>query len=97
MDKEVKPLPTFSYVIRSLFSLPVFPAASPDDQRVGNDDLGGQKVRVLDMVDQLRGGLNAQLEGVDIHRGQLRGCDAGKEGVVKRDNGQIFGNGKSLL
>jgi hypothetical protein len=43
-----------------------------------HDDLCGQKVRVLDVVDGLAGGLHAQLVGVDVHGGQLRAGDAGK-------------------
>lgn len=36
-----------------------------------HDDLCGQKVRVLDVVDGLAGGFHAQLVGVDVHGGQL--------------------------
>lgn len=36
-----------------------------------HDDLCGQKVRVLDVVDGLAGSLHAQLVGVDVHGGQL--------------------------
>lgn len=37
-----------------------------------HDDLGCQKVRVLDMVDGLAGRFHAQLVGVHVHGGQLR-------------------------
>lgn len=46
-------------------------AALPGDELVRHDDLCGQKVRVLDVVDGLAGGLHAQLVGVDVHGGQL--------------------------
>lgn len=43
-----------------------------------HDDLCGQKVRVLNVVDGLAGGLHAQLVGVHVHGGQLGAGDAGK-------------------
>lgn len=46
-------------------------AALPGDELVRHDDLCGQKVRVLDVVDGLAGGLHAQLVGVHVHGGQL--------------------------
>ena len=46
-------------------------AALPGDELVRHDDLCGQKVRVLDVVDGLAGGFHAQLVGVDVHGGQL--------------------------
>ena len=46
-------------------------AALPGDELVRHDDLCGQKVRVLDVVDGLAGSLHAQLVGVDVHGGQL--------------------------
>lgn len=46
-------------------------AALPGDELVRHDDLCGQKVRVLDVVDGLAGSPHAQLVGVDVHGGQL--------------------------
>lgn len=46
-------------------------AALPGDELVRHDDLCGQKVRVLDVVDGLAGGFHAQLVGVHVHGGQL--------------------------
>lgn len=46
-------------------------AALPGDELMRHDDLCGQKVRVLDVVDGLAGSLHAQLVGVDVHGGQL--------------------------
>ena len=46
-------------------------AALPGDELVRHDDLCGQKVRVLDVVDGLAGSFHAQLVGVDVHGGQL--------------------------
>ncbi len=53
-----------------------------------HDDLGCQKVRVLDVVDCLPGGCPAQLVGVDVHGGQLRAGDAGEQRVVEGHDGQ---------
>ena len=53
-----------------------------------HDDLGCQKVRVLDVVDGLAGGFHAQLVGVDVHGGQLRAGDAGEQRVVEGHDGQ---------
>ena len=36
-----------------------------------HDDLGCQKIRVLDVVDGLAGGFHAQLVGVHVYGGQL--------------------------
>ena len=55
-----------------------------------HDDLCGQKVRVLDVVDGLAGGLHAQLVGVHVHGGQLGAGDAGEQRVVEGHDGQIF-------
>lgn len=55
-----------------------------------HDDLCGQKVRVLNVVDGLAGGLHAQLVGVHVHGGQLRAGDAGKQRVVEGHDGQVF-------
>ena len=60
-----------------------------------HDDLCGQKVRVLDVVDGLAGGLHAQLVGVDVHGGQLRAGDAGEQGVIEGHDGQIFRDAQS--
>lgn len=46
-------------------------AALPGDEFMRHDDLCGQKVRVLNVVDGLAGGFHAQLVGVDVHGGQL--------------------------
>ena len=46
-----------------------------------HDDLCGQKVRVLDVVDGLAGSLHAQLVGVHVHGGQL----GGRENIVLVD------------
>lgn len=46
-------------------------AALPGDELMRHDDLCGQKVRVLDVVDGLAGSLHAQLVGVHVHGGQL--------------------------
>ena len=62
-----------------------------------HDDLCGQKVRVLDVVDGLAGGLHAQLVGVDVHGGQLRAGDAGEQGVVEGHDGQVFRDAQSQL
>ena len=60
--------------------------------RWGDDDLGGQQVGVFDVVDDLAGGLDAQLLGVDVHAGQLRAGQAGKQRVVEGGDGQILGD-----
>ena len=62
-----------------------------------HDDLCGQKVRVLNVVDGLAGGLHAQLVGVDVHGGQLRTGDAGEQGVIEGHDGQIFRDAQSQL
>ena len=60
-----------------------------------HDDLCGQKVRVLNVVDGLAGGFHAQLVGVDVHGGQLRAGDAGEQGVIEGHDGQIFRDAQS--
>lgn len=60
-----------------------------------HDDLCGQKVRVLNVVDGLAGGLHAQLVGVDVHGGQLRAGDAGEQRVIEGHDGQIFRDAQS--
>ena len=55
-----------------------------------HDDLCCQKVRVLNVVDGLAGGLHAQLVGVHVHGGQLRAGDAGEQRVVEGHDGQVF-------
>lgn len=47
-----------------------------------HDDLGCQKIRVLDVVDGLAGRFHAQLVGVHVHGGQLRAGDAGEQRVA---------------
>ena len=43
-------------------------AAFPYDELMRHDDLGGQQVGVLDVVDGLACRLNAKLIGIDVHR-----------------------------
>ena len=62
-----------------------------------HDDLCGQKVRVLNVVDGLAGGLHAQLVGVDVHGGQLGAGNAGEQRVVEGHDGQIFRDAQSQL
>lgn len=62
-----------------------------------HDDLCGQKVRVLNVVDGLAGGLHAQLVGVHVHGGQLRAGDAGEQRVVEGHDGQVFRDAQSQL
>ena len=62
-----------------------------------HDDLCCQKVRVLNVVDGLAGGLHAQLVGVYVHGGQLRAGDAGEQGVVEGHDGQVFRDAQSQL
>ena len=62
-----------------------------------HDDLCGQKVRVLDVVDGLAGGLHAQLVGVDVHGGQLRAGDAGEQRVVEGHDRQVLRDAQSQL
>ena len=64
-------------------------AALPGDELMRHDDLCGQKVRVLDVVDGLAGSLHAQLVGVEVHGGQLWAalpfvaeCPLGKPGGI---------------
>ena len=63
-------------------------AALPGDELMRHDDLCGQKVRVLNVVDGLAGGLHAQLVGVHVHGGQLRAGDAGEQRVVEGHDGE---------
>ena len=60
-----------------------------------HDDLCCQKVRVLNVVDGLAGGLHAQLVGVDVYGGQLRAGNAGEQRVVEGHDGQIFRDAQS--
>ena len=60
-----------------------------------HDDLCGQKVRVLNVVDGLAGGLHAQLVGVHVHGGQLRAGDAGEQRVVEGHDGQVLRDAQS--
>ena len=62
-----------------------------------HDDLGCQKVRVLDMVDGLAGGLHAKLVGVDVHGGQLRAGDAGEQRVIEGHDGKVFRDAQPQL
>ena len=64
-------------------------AAFPYDELMRHDDLGGQQVGVLDVVDGLAGGFHAQLVGVEVHGGQLGAalpfvaeCPLGKPGGI---------------
>ena len=65
-------------------------AAFPWDEPVRHDDLGCQKIRVLDVVDGLAGRFHAQLVGVHVHGGQLRAGDAGEQGVIEGNDGKVF-------
>ena len=60
-----------------------------------HDDLGRQKIRVLDVVNGLAGRFHAQLVGVHVHSGQLRAGDAGEQGVIEGHDGQIFRDAQS--
>ena len=60
-----------------------------------HDDLCGQKVRVLNVVDGLAGGLHAQLVGVHVHGGQLGAGDAGEQRVVEGHDGQVLRDAQS--
>ena len=62
-----------------------------------HDDLGGQQVGVLDVVDGLAGRLNAKLIGIDVHGRQRRVGDAGEQRVVKGYDGQIFRDAQAQL
>ena len=89
-------LPPGNFLCLSFLSLHPS-AAVPLDQIMGHDDLGGQQVRVLDVVDHLRGGLDPQLEGIDIDGGQLGGGEPGEQGVVEGNDGQILRDGEPGL
>ena len=72
-------------------------AALPGDELMRHDDLCGQKVRVLNVVDGLAGGLHARLVGVDVHGGQLRAGDAGEQRVVEGHDGQVLRDAQPQL
>ena len=55
-----------------------------------DDDFGGHQVGIFGVVDDLRCGLKAQLEGVDVHRCELRRGQLGEQRVIERQNGDIF-------
>ena len=62
-----------------------------------HDDLGCQKIRVLDVVDGLAGRFHAQLVGVDVHGGQLRAGDAGEQRVIEGHDGKVFRDAQPQL
>mgnify|MGYP001035057863 CR=1 FL=1 len=62
-----------------------------------HDDLGCQKIRVLDVVDGLAGRFHAQLVGVHVHGGQLRAGDAGEQRVVEGHDGKVFRDAQPQL
>ena len=62
-----------------------------------HDDLGCQKIRVLDMVDGLAGRFHAQLVGVHVHGGQLRAGDAGEQRVIEGHDGKVFRDAQPQL
>ena len=72
-------------------------AAFPYDELMRHDDLGGQQVGVLDVVDDLACRLNAKLIGIDVHGRQRRVGDAGEQRVVKGYDGQIFRDAQAQL
>ena len=62
-----------------------------------HDDLGCQKIRVLDVVDGLAGRFHAQLVGVHVHGGQLRAGDAGEQRVIEGHDGKVFRDAQPQL
>ncbi len=62
-----------------------------------HDDLGGQQVGVLDVVDGLACRFHAKLIGIDVHGRQRRVGDAGEQRVVKGYDGQIFRDAQAQL
>ncbi len=62
-----------------------------------HDDLGCQKIRVLDVVDGLAGRFHAQLIGVHVHGGQLRAGDAGEQRVIEGHDGKVFRDAQTQL
>ncbi len=62
-----------------------------------HDDLGGQQVGVLDVVDGLACRFHAKLIGIDVHGRQRRVGDAGEQRVVKGYDGQIFRDAQPQL
>lgn len=62
-----------------------------------HDDLGCQKIRVLDMVDGLAGRFHAQLVGVHVHGGQLWTGDAGEQRVIEGHDGKVFRDAQPQL
>ncbi len=62
-----------------------------------HDDLGCQKIRVLDVVDGLAGRFHAQLVGVHVHGGQLWTGDAGEQRVIEGHDGKVFRDAQPQL
>lgn len=69
-------------------------AAVPLYDPVRNHDFGGELVRVFQIAQELIGGFLAQLDGIDVHRGELGRCQLGVQGIVEGDDGHILRDGQ---
>ena len=68
-------------------------AAGTHHQSVGNDDLGCHQIGILGVVECLGNRFITQLEGIDLYRGELGRSKLGKQGIVERNDGNIFRHG----